>query len=216
MRRLKGLASRLPWWLRPWGAYISAHRAFVVAHLNEIQQAKIIRKQDRDIDDLKHEIRRLRLGSGEGMPSTQEPDFVIVGIPRPGMGVRVIASQKLGGVRFDMTPMGEQPEWVIRAQMGQALFADKPTYPEAITHVLTIWQNWAVQTDGPAPGWQARPHGVPQPEDLVGREVRVSIDLSGNYPPKVLPGSPSRGIMQTEPPRAIEQKGSTDDADQGD
>src|SRR5690348_16439033 len=109
MKRWKAFCERLPWWLRPWGAAISSQRAFVVAHLNEIQQAKIIREQDRRIDGLNSEISKLRLGSGQGMPSTQEPDFVMVGIPRPGAGVRVIASRKLTGTKFDMTPHPSRP-----------------------------------------------------------------------------------------------------------
>src|SRR5690349_5569428 len=71
MKRWKAFCERLPWWLRPWGAAIRSQRAFVVAHLNEIQQAKIIREQDRRIDSLNSEISKLRLGSGQGMPSTQ-------------------------------------------------------------------------------------------------------------------------------------------------
>jgi hypothetical protein len=195
-RRLAALSGRLPWWLKPWGAYLSMQRAFGVAYANECQQAMLIRKQDRDIDSLREQIRRLRLGSGEGMPSTQTPDFVLVGIPRgPGMGVRVIASRNLAGTRFDMTPQGEVPLWVIRATMAQALFVDKPSYGEAIGHIGNIWANWD--------------------RDKGSRDEATAWRPGTVYQKTVLPGSPSRGIMQTEPPKAIEQKGITDAADQG-
>jgi hypothetical protein len=205
VRRLKELAGKLPWWLDPWMAYLGACRSLAHADILAEAQAKIIREQDRKIDSLNAEIRKLRLGSGQGMPSTQEPDFVMVGIPRPGMGVRVIASRKLSGTKFDMTthpsrPGGSEPVWTIRALMERALFVDKPSYPEAVAHVGTVWANWDRAEGGGQ--WAARPHGVPQPEDLAGHEIHVSIDLSGN-PPKSLRGSPSRGIMQTEPPKAI-------------
>ena len=168
--------SRLPWWLRPWGAFRSQRRGLIAAHVNEAHQARIINEQDIRIDSLMAEIRRLRLGSGEGMPSTGEPDFVIVGVQRPaGMGVRVIASRKLAGVKFDMTAFDDPPpRWVIRATMAQALFVDKLSYGEAIEHIGGIWANW--DGDG-APGWQARPHGI---------APHVAIGRSGNYPAKMI------------------------------
>jgi hypothetical protein len=81
--------------------------------------------------------------TGMGAPSSQRPDWVMVGIPRPGVGVRIIASRQLSGTSFDMTAMEDPPpRWVIRAIMEQALFVDKSTYQIAIMEIGQIWANW--------------------------------------------------------------------------
>jgi hypothetical protein len=148
---------RLPWWMRPWGAFISLRRS----HMHELAvgeaRTRLLHYAESEVSRLQAEVSRLSLGAGSGMPSTGEPDFVLVGVQRPpGMGVRVIASRKLAGAMFDMTSMEDPPpRWVIRATMAQALFVDKPSYPEAIAHIGTIWANWdhgrETRTD-PPPG----------------------------------------------------------------
>jgi hypothetical protein len=97
----------------------------------------------RRADDLASQVRRLQGGTGANAPSSQKPDFVLVGIPRPGAGVRLWASRELAGTSFDMTAMDDPPpRWMIRAVMAQALAIDKPTYPEAMAQMATIWRNW--------------------------------------------------------------------------
>jgi hypothetical protein len=165
----------VPWWLNPW-RMVRDYRKAALYDSNLIRrQEEIIDRQDSEIADLMTDNRKLRLGSGEGVLSTFEPDFVIVGIPRPGVGVRVIASQKLAGTRFDMTPMGEQPEWVIKAIMAQTLFVDKPTYPEAIAQISTIWANWARNQPNSAPGWRG--------DYRPGGSIKIPIKIDPAMPP---------------------------------
>lgn len=149
----------VPWWLFPWpqAKRAAAHIALSKAFTRELeQQARVLLDRDRRIDDLCETARqdiatiayleselRKATGTVTGALSSQKPDWVLVGIPRPGRGVRVWASRELSGTAFDMTPMDEPPpRWLIKATMAQALTVDEPGYAEAMAKVSTIWANW--------------------------------------------------------------------------
>jgi hypothetical protein len=113
----------------------------------------------RTIQALEAELRRLAGTERGAMLSTQKPDWILVGIPRPGVGVRVWASRELAGTSFDMTPMDQPPpRWLIKATMAQALTVDEPGYAEAMAKVSAIWANWDREAAS-----QARAHPVSKP-----------------------------------------------------
>jgi hypothetical protein len=115
---------------------------------------------------LEGELRRLSGTQHSAMLSTQRPDWVLVGIPRPGVGVRVWASRELAGTSFDMTPMDQPPpRWVIKATMAQALTVDEPDYGAAMAKITEIWRNW----DAEAARTEARAHAVSRPQVTTGQ-----------------------------------------------
>jgi hypothetical protein len=115
---------------------------------------------------LEAELRRLAGTERGAMLSTQKPDWVLVGIPRPGVGVRVWASRELAGTSFDMTPMDQPPpRWKIAATMAQALTVDEPDYGAAMAKITEIWHNW----DREAARTEARAHAVPRPAVTRGQ-----------------------------------------------
>lgn len=74
--------------------------------------------------------------------STAEPEFVLVGIPRPDGSKRLMASRELDVTAFAMTePDKPPPRWKLGAILGQLLVIDKPGYSEALAHLMTIWGN---------------------------------------------------------------------------
>ena len=109
---------------------------------------------------LEAELRRLAGTEHTAMLSTHKPDWVLVGIPRPGRGVRVWASRELAGTAFDMTPMDQPPpRWKITATMQQALTVDEPGYAPAMAKISEIWANWDRDAAREAGGRKAREHG---------------------------------------------------------
>jgi hypothetical protein len=146
----------VPWWLWPWpqAKRNQAHIALGKALTRELEQQAADYEQR--IDDLcetaRQDMATIAHLEGEllkatstvtGALSTQRPDWVLVGIPRPGAGVRVWASRELSGTAFDMTPMDEPPpRWQIKATMAQALTVDEADYAVAMAKISTIWQNW--------------------------------------------------------------------------
>jgi hypothetical protein len=142
----------VPLWLWPWP---QAKRTQAQIALNKTlvreleQQARIVALKDEVIATRDETIRilgyelRSAVGAQGGALSSQKPDWVLVGIPRPGLGVRVWASRELSGTAFDMTPMDQPPpRWVIKATMAQALTVDEPDYASAMAKVAAIWKNW--------------------------------------------------------------------------
>lgn len=163
---------RLAWWLNPWRE-VSRLRKAVDYHaadaerLNEGNESLARKLQDSEITVayLEAELRRLAGTEGSAMLSTQKPDWVLVGIPHPGTGVRVWASRELAGTSFDMTPMEQPPpRWVIRATMAQALTVDEPGYGEAMAKITQIWHNWDREQ-----ATSARAHAVPRPAVTRGQ-----------------------------------------------
>jgi hypothetical protein len=138
------MAIRLPWWLSPWRE-VRACRAANLRLLGRLTKyAEDLDHSHHHSSRLESELRSLRsLSAQDGMLSTQTPEFVIVGIPRPGMGVRLVASRDLGALAFGMTPTSTGgAQWKITATLDKTLFIDKPSYPEAFGHMSTIWRNW--------------------------------------------------------------------------
>lgn len=149
----------VPWWLFPWpqARRTRQHILLNKAMMRELElQARWLRERDQRIDDLcetadqdietiarlESELRKAT-GTVTGALSSQKPDWVLVGIPRPGRGVRVWASRELSGTAFDMTPLDEPPpRWQIKATMAQALTVDEPDYGAAMAKITVIWRNW--------------------------------------------------------------------------
>lgn len=145
--------TQLPWWLRPWHSYLALQAASVEQSkmimsqftlINELKTARTALREEnarlqQKVDQLLHPV---ATSTPEGAFEVQ-PDFVMVGITRPGgAGKRLIASSHLGGTHFGMTPENKPPpRWVLEATMGEALFIDKPGYPEALAQVSVIWGN---------------------------------------------------------------------------
>lgn len=160
----------LPWWLNPWRERKrlleavdyhaqDAHRMdlSITRLAAELREAQIVIgrletdriRAERAAEQAGRMVTQLQGGTGMSARSTQSPDWVMTGIPRPGIGVRVIASQQLGQLRFDMTAMDDPPpRHLLSAVLEQALFVDRPTYSEAIAEVGRIWANW--RKDQPA------------------------------------------------------------------
>jgi hypothetical protein len=166
---------KVPWWLRPWGEVLRLRRA-VDYHANEADRlaegnnslAAKLRVQSETVLFLEAELRRLAGTERGAMLSTQKPDWVLVGIPRPGVGVRVWASRELSGTAFDMTPMDQPPpRWKITATMAQALTVDEPDYGAAMAKVTQIWHNW----DAEAARTETRAHPVARPQVTAGRAM---------------------------------------------
>lgn len=81
--------------------------------------------------------------SGIRAPSTGRPSHIMIGVDRPGGGVRVYASRELP------TDLGwSQREirnhiiaWHIDADMTHVLVIDAPTWGEAYARAFGIWEN---------------------------------------------------------------------------
>lgn len=141
---------------------------------------------------LEAELRRLAGPQGAAL-STQKPDWVLVGIPRPGVGVRVWASRELAGTSFDMTPMEQPPpRWVIRATMAQALTVDEPDYGAAMARVTQIWHNWDREQEA-----SARAHAVPRPAVTRGQRSLPSGPQDSHPPVMLTDGGDDDGQADT-------------------
>jgi hypothetical protein len=130
-----------------------------IAHLKRANrtQADMIQRQALTASQLKDELRstrahrdsllrtldaRLRSSTGD-QHGNAEPEFVIVGLDRPGQGKRIMASRHLTGTVLTMTDMSDPPpRWKVTAALGQMLIIDKPGYGDALLHMGTIWRNW--------------------------------------------------------------------------
>ena len=79
------------------------------------------------------------------LPSTGVPKFVMVGIDRPGGGVRVYASRDIAenelkwGLATDK--YGTGTGWHVDAEMRQTLITDADTWGEAFEQIFRIWAN---------------------------------------------------------------------------
>lgn len=155
----------LPWWLRPWdearwlrAELHSAERAAGRQALDitglerriESDQ-RVMRQQRDDLAKAEHELRRLRgqlagavtdaKVSGAAL-STAQPEFVLVGIPRPDGSKRLMASRNLDVTAFAMTdPDQPPPRWKLGVILARLLVIDKPDYQQALAHLMTIWAN---------------------------------------------------------------------------
>lgn len=135
----------LPWWVNPWPIARNARSQLALnrALVRELDdQVKMKTAAETRCAYLEGELRSA-VGAAGGALSSQKPDWILVGIPRPGRGVRVWASRELSGTAFDMTPVDEPPpRWQIKATMAQALTVDEADYGAAMAKITMIWRNW--------------------------------------------------------------------------
>lgn len=74
--------------------------------------------------------------------STAQPEFVLVGTPRPDGSKRLMASRQLDVTAFAMTePENPPPRWKLGVILGALIVIDKPDYQQALAHLMTIWAN---------------------------------------------------------------------------
>lgn len=79
------------------------------------------------------------------LPSTGVPKFVMVGIDRPGGGVRVYASRDIAEneLRWGLATndYGTGTGWHVDAEMRKTLIVDGQTWGEAFEQIFRIWAN---------------------------------------------------------------------------
>jgi hypothetical protein len=82
---------------------------------------------------------------GDRFPSTGKPKFVMVGIDRPGGGVRLYASRDIPEreLRWGLATgrYGDATGWHIDAEMRRTLVTDADTWGQAFGRVFEIWEN---------------------------------------------------------------------------
>jgi hypothetical protein len=83
--------------------------------------------------------------NGPRAVSTGHPKFVMVGVDRPGGGVRLYASREIPerelAFALAQDQYGTATGWHIDAEMRHVLIIDKPTWGEAFAHAFMIWEN---------------------------------------------------------------------------
>lgn len=78
------------------------------------------------------------------VPSDGQPKFVMVGVDRPGGGVRLYASRDIPPGRLNWGQRDTDSyavAWHVEADMVSVLIIDKPTWGEAFARVFEIWEN---------------------------------------------------------------------------
>jgi hypothetical protein len=84
-------------------------------------------------------------GPAPRVPSTGKPKFVMVGIDRPGGGVRLYASREIPEreLRWGLATgqYGDATGWHIDAEMRHTLIVDGATWGQAFGRVFEIWEN---------------------------------------------------------------------------
>jgi hypothetical protein len=135
---------QIPWWLSPWREVrrIERERDVLVGQWND--QRIRIQALTGQLAEAERQNRNLMgAQTPEGaIPSSEQPDFVLVGIPR-GQGKRLLAARNLAGAHFGMTDAQDPPpRWKIMATLVQPLFIDAAAYPEAMARLQEIWANW--------------------------------------------------------------------------
>jgi hypothetical protein len=143
---------RLPWWANPWRevrilrGVCDDYRQLTSKMNDEIADvAADNRRLVRERSEAERQLRNLMgAQTPEGaLASSAQPDFVLVGIPRGQVGVRLLAARNLAGTRFGMTDAQDPPpRWKIMATLVEPLFIDGQAYPEAMARLQEIWANW--------------------------------------------------------------------------
>lgn len=173
-----------PWWLNPWRECARlGQRIGDLCETAEMDIATIRTLEDR-LAEAERQLRNLQgAQTPEGaLPAGGQPDFVLVGIPRPGLGVRVLAARDMAGTRFGMTDAQDPPpRWKIMATLVQPLFVDDQDYGRALARVREIWANWereaAAHREAIEPGPSGRQHGGSRP---AIRPARVMLPPGGD------------------------------------
>jgi hypothetical protein len=82
---------------------------------------------------------------GDRFPSTGKPKFVMVGIDRPGGGVRLYASRDIPERELHWGlatgAYGDATGWHIDAEMRMTLITDADTWGAAFARLFEIWEN---------------------------------------------------------------------------
>lgn len=179
----------LPWWLNPWREVRRLNDAAVRA---DYSLARMSGRLDEMCETARQDIatietltgrnaelaRQLAVAADAGPRSGKalvgweqqggaRPEFVLAGVDRGRAGgKRLYASKDLGGTAFGMTEMDDPPpRWKLSTAMERMLTIDKPTYGEALAHLMRIWSNWD-RAGRPALEGAVRP---PQPPRGIGQ-----------------------------------------------
>lgn len=177
----------LPWWLNPWRERrrLLADLAHWRDEAMHMQQAanRHIATIDEQAGRLRELARQLRIaatqpGSGQALIGWEQqggakPEFVLAGVDRGRAGgKRLYASKDLGGTAFGMTEMSDPPpRWKLSTAMERMLTIDKPTYGEALAHLMRIWSNWD-RAGRPALEGAARPPDDDLPQGIGQIQAR--------------------------------------------
>jgi hypothetical protein len=145
-------AVKIAWWLRPW-QYVRDLQDTVedwaadCARLDRANAALVRKTEDQNgiIATLRAELQQAYAAQ---MPSASaapmEPEFCLVGIPRPDGTKRLMASRSLAGTSLSLpADPAAQPRWRIAAFMDNMLVIDGETYGETLDKLMHIWANWA-------------------------------------------------------------------------
>jgi hypothetical protein len=169
---------RIPWWANPWRAYTSEryrHQLTKAVHKESLDLwQRTVHQLHGDNSELRRQLENAK-ALPDGMASTEVPEFIFIGIPRPDGSKRLWASKDLAGTAFSMHSDGlKQPKWKIGAVMAQSLTVDGPDYGTCIERVLKIWANWISNARG-LPRYQKAP---PVPAKLPWSSP--SADIKGD------------------------------------